>query len=83
MVKMIKEKFLSMDKKVKQIMKYGFGFSFGVCMLAVALLISYVAYPSPDLYYIGLSVFQLSLFFAVEFIICAIAIDTIKKQICD
>lgn len=82
MLKMLIDKFVSLEKNVKKIMKYGFLFSFLVCVIAMVLLLSYELFSSPDLYYIGLSVFQLSLFFAVEFIICGIAIDTIKKQMC-
>lgn len=82
MIKLIKEKLMNLEKPVKKIMKYGFMFSFLVCIVAMFLLLSYDYYNIPDLYYIGLSVFQLSLFFTVEFIICGIAIDTIKKQMC-
>lgn len=82
MIKMLRDKFNSMEEKVRKTMKYGFIFSFAVCMVSMALLISYELNANLELYYIGLSVFRLSLFFAVEFLICALAIDTIKKQIC-
>lgn len=82
MIKLLKDKFNSMEKEVKKIMNGGFLFSFLVCMISMALLIAYEINANLDLYYIGLSVFRLSLFFAVEFFICAFAIDTIKKQIC-
>lgn len=82
MIKVLIDKFNSMEKKVKKIMHYGFIFSFVICMISMVLLIGYELNSNLDFYYIGLSVFRLSLFFAVEFIICAFAIDTIKKQIC-
>ncbi len=82
MIKLFIEKFNSFDDTIKKIVKYGFKFSFAVCILSILILLIYELHSIPDLYYIGLSVFRLSLFFAVEFIICAIAIDTIKKQIC-
>lgn len=81
MVKKIINQFQFMEEKIKKIMHYGFLFSFIVCMISMGLLITYEFYHSPDLFYIGLSVFRLSLFFVVEFIICALATDTIKKQI--
>lgn len=81
MIKTLVDKFGSMDEKIRKIMNYGFAFSFLVCVISMALLITYIFNSSLDLYYIGLSVFRLSLFFAIEFIICAIAMDTIKKQI--
>ncbi|MCI8482561.1 MAG: hypothetical protein HFJ27_05920 [Clostridia bacterium] len=82
MIKLLKDKFNSMEEKIKKIMKHGFIFSFLVCMLGIGLLLAYDLNANLDLYYIGLSVFRLSLFFSVEFLICGIAIDTIKKQIC-
>ena len=82
MIKLIFDKFNSFDDKIKTIMKYGFKFSFAVCVLSTLILLTYEFSNNPDLYYIGLSVFKLSLFIIVEFIICALAIDTIKKQIC-
>lgn len=81
MIKQIIDRFNSLEDKIKTIMKYGFMFSFAVCILSILILLTYEFYSYPDLYYIGLSVFRLSLFFAVEFIICGISIDTIKKQI--
>lgn len=82
MIKLLKDKLNNMDNKVKKIMHYGFIFSFIVCMISMALLITYEVTANLQAYYIGLAVFRLSLFFAIEFIISAIAIDTIKKQLC-
>lgn len=82
MIKLLKDKFNSMEDKIKKILHSGFIFSFVICMIGISLLIAYDFNSNLDLYYIGLSLFRLSLFFAVEFFICAFAIDTIKKQIC-
>ena len=82
MFKLLANKLHSMEDKVKKVLHSGFIFSFIVCLISTGLLISYELTANLDLYYIGLSVFRLSLFFGVEFFICAIAIDTIKKQIC-
>lgn len=81
MIKIIKDKFNSMEEKTKKILKYGIYFSIFVCVISAFVLLTYQLYAYPDLYYIGLSVFKLGLFFVVEFIICAIAIDTIQKQV--
>lgn len=82
MMKLIMDKFNSMEEKTKKILKHGIYFSIFVCTISVFILLAYHFSPSPDLFYIGLEVFKLGLFFIVEFIICAIAIDTIKKQVC-
>ncbi len=81
MMKIIINKFNSMEDKTKKILKYGIYFSAFVCMLSIFILLTYHYYANPDLYYIGLSVFRLGLFFIVEFIICAVAIDTIRNQV--
>lgn len=81
MIKMIIDRFNSMEQKIKQILKYGILFSTAICSVAIFILLTYQFYQFPNLFYIGLSVFKLGVFFIVEFIICAIAIDTIKKQI--
>jgi len=79
MIKMIINKFNFMEKKIKKILKYGIIFSCTVCLLAVFILVTYQFNSIPDLFYIGLSTFRLGIFFIVEFIISAIAIDTIKN----
>ncbi len=81
MMKLIIDKFNSMDEKTKKILKYGIYFSIFVCTISVFILLTYHFHASPDLFYIGLEVFRLGLFFIVEFIICALAIDTIKNQV--
>lgn len=76
------EKFNSLEVLVKKIMKNGIKFSFIVSFIAIIILLTYEFSGNIHLYYIGLGIFQVSLFWAVEFIICGIAIDTIKKQSC-
>lgn len=74
--------FNELDIKIKKIMKYGFIFSLSFCLIATIILFTYeVLYASPDLYYIGLQMMQTGLFFIVEFIVCGIAMDKIKKQL--
>lgn len=76
------EKFNSLEIVVKKIMKNGIMFSFIVSVIATLILLTYEFSGNIYLYYIGLNIFQVSLFWAVEFVICGIAIDTIKKQLC-
>ncbi len=77
----IVQEFNCMDKKTKKTLEYGLIFSAFICIIAISLLITYKILHNINIYYIGLSVFKLGLFFIVEFIICAIAIDTIKQQL--
>lgn len=78
----ILETFNSIDKKALKIMKYGLIFCFALCILSVLILFTYEAFNfSPFLYYIGLSMFRLSTIFGIEFIVCALVMDYLKKSI--
>ncbi|MCI9016464.1 MAG: hypothetical protein HFJ53_04815 [Clostridia bacterium] len=81
MIKILINKFNTMEVKVKHIMKHGISFSFSVCLFSIFLLICYSFIKSPIIYEIGIAIFNLGLFLVVEFIICGIAVDTIKKQL--
>ncbi len=78
----ILETFNSIDKKALKIMKYGLVFCFCLCILSALVLFTYeTIHSSPFLYYIGISIFKLSTIFAIEFIICALVTDYLKKSI--
>lgn len=82
MIKTFINTYKNLDKKTLKILKNGFIFSFMLCLLAVFILLTYIFFFTfPTIYYIGLLMFQLSLSFAIEFIICAIVMDSIKKNI--
>ena len=72
----------SMDIKVHSILKHGLKFCSILCIISVILLFTYdILFSSPLMYHIGISLFRLSLIFAIEFFICAFAIDGIKRQV--
>lgn len=74
--------FKNLDKLTYKIMKKGFKFCSVICCISIFLLLYYnFQFQSPFLYELGLSLFKLSLFFFIEFIICGIVVDGIKKQI--
>ena len=82
MVQNMFEKIKKLDNKTKIIMKYGFISAFIVSIISCAILLTYqVFYASPDLYYIGLQVFKISLVIANSFFVCGLAVDTIKKEL--
>ena len=73
--------FKELDKLTSKIMKYGLKFCFVICILSVLILVTYNLFIlSPFLYYIGISLFRLSIIFAIEFVICGLVVDGIKKQ---
>ena len=52
MMKLIINKFNSMEDKIKKILRYGIYFSVFVCVISVFILLTYHFHTSPDLFYI-------------------------------
>lgn len=82
MLKKILETFKNLEKITYKIMKFGLKFCFCICIVSIITLITYnMFFTTPQLYYTGITLFRLSLIFAIEFIICGLSVDTIKKQL--
>ena len=82
MIKNLINSFKNFDKITHKILKYGLEFCFTLSIISVIILLTYnFIFAIPFLYYIGLSLFKLSLVFGIEFIICSLVVDGIKKQI--
>lgn len=82
MVQNLLNKLKKLDNKTKQIMKYGYLSAFVVSIISCIILLTYqAAYASPDLYYIGLQVFKMSLMICVSFFVCGFAFDKIKSAL--
>lgn len=82
MFQKIKENYKNLEKKASVVLKYGLQFCFLLTILAISILLIYdIFLATPTLYYIGITIFRLSLIFGIEFIICAFVADKIKKQL--
>lgn len=82
MIKTIINLFKNLDKTTFSIMKKGFIFCFILCIISCIILLTYTfSYAGPNAYYIGLALFKLSISFTIDFIICGIVVENIKKQI--
>jgi len=82
MIKKIREKFISIDKKILKVMNYGFKLCLFIALIASLILLTYDYFLKlPDLYYSGLLLFKSALFFFVDFIVCGFAVDKISKEI--
>ena len=79
MQKMISE-LKNLDKDTLKIMRYGLLFCCCLALIAVSILLTYIFIGSNLLYYLGLALIKSSLTFAVEFVICGIVVDFIRKQ---
>lgn len=69
------------EKITNSILKTGLRFCSFLCFTAIVILSTYLSLNNPSFYYIGITVFKLSIIFSIEFIICSFVIDGIKKQI--
>ena len=58
----------SFDKSILKLINSGIHFSFIFCLIATLILAIYQTVHNPNLFYIGISLFQTSLFFWVAFI---------------
>ena len=70
----------NLDKDTYKIMKYGFLFSGLVALAAVVVLLCYIFFGISFLYYLGILLIESSFTFVVEFIICGIVVDFIRKH---
>lgn len=69
-----------MDESVLKILKSGLKLSIVICAVAIfSMLIYYKFYISHDLYEGSIILFRTGLLFAVQFLICGIAINKIKN----
>ncbi len=81
-MKRFKDLFDNLDKTDLKIMRIGIKFCFGILIIAIILLILYLSFiHTIFLYELGLAIFRLSTYIAVEFIICGFVADRVKKQI--
>lgn len=69
-----------LDSSISKVCNNGLKFCFLLSLIATLVLCVYLSIHNPILFYMGLSLIKSALFFMVFFIICAIAIDTIKKD---
>ena len=82
MFKKIIDTYNNMDVKIRIILKHGLKFCTILCIVSIIMLLTYnILFSAPLMYHIGLSLFRLSLVFAIEFFICAFTIDGIKRQV--
>ena len=75
------EIFKNLDSKTIKIIKNGLKFCTVICAIALAILLMYTfTNTSPIIYEIGIILFKTSLLFSVEFLICGIVVDSLKKE---
>ena len=74
--------FKNLDKLTYKIMKYGLVSCFTLSLFSSLMLFTYnLASTSPSVFHLGLSLFKSSCTFSVEFVVCGLVADSIKKQL--
>lgn len=82
MLKLLIAKIKNLDKSIKGLMLKGFKFCTLIFLISASILFTYeLFYNSPDLYYIGLSIFKMGITFIAGFIVCGFAFNEIKNEI--
>ena len=85
-MKNIKNKIINIFKNLEtqtiRIIKNGIKCCFGICLISIFILLTYTfIYSTPLLFDIGIILFKMSLLFSIEFLICGIVVDSLKKNI--
>ena len=76
----IKDTLNNLDKNKINNKKWNYIFCIILCILSISLLITYIFwFSTPLIFNIGIMLFQISLLFSVEFLICGIVVDSLKK----
>ena len=70
----------NLDKDTFKIIKYGLFFCTCIALAAVTVLLTYIFLGSIFFYHFGLTLLKSSFTFAVEFVICGIVVDFIRKK---
>ena len=81
MFKKIIYTYKNFEKTTNSIIKSGLSFCIFLCLVSTLILCTYLISKVPLTYYIGISIFRLSIIFSIEFIICGFVVDGIKKQL--
>ena len=85
-MKLVISRMKKINSSIQKVLYNGLKFCLDLILISTFLLSLYHTILNLDLFYIGISLLKSSLFYAVFFVISAIAIDTIKNDgwnLCD
>ena len=69
MFKKIIDTYKNFEKTTNSIIKSGLSFCIFLCLVSILILCTYLTLKVPLTYYIGISIFRLSIIFSIEFVI--------------
>lgn len=70
----------NLDNDTLKIIKYGLLFCCLIALISIIFLLTYIFLGFNFFYHLGLALMQSTIIFAVEFVICGIVVDFIRKQ---
>ena len=70
----------NLDKNTFKIMRYGLLFSGFIALISIAVLLTYIFLGFNFFYHLGLALMKSSFTSTVEFVICGIVVDFIRKR---
>ncbi len=81
MIDKMKYTFDNLEQQTKKIIKNGVKFCFILCIISLIILLTYDFFiDNPHLFDIGIALFKMSSLFSIEFLICGIVVDSLKKN---
>ena len=82
MIDKLRYTFQNLEQQTKKIIKNGVKFCFILCIISLIILLTYDFFVSnPHLFDIGITLFKMSSLFSIEFLICGIVVDSLKKNL--
>jgi hypothetical protein len=70
----------NLDKDTFKIMNYGLLFCTCLALISAIILLTYIFIGTNFFYHLGLTLMKSSFTFAVEFVVCGIIVDFIRKH---
>lgn len=80
-MKLLLSKVKSIDRSILRVLYNGLKFCLVLALFSTFILSLYHSIHNLDFFYLGISLLKSDLFFIAFFIICAIAIDKMRKDI--
>ena len=80
-MKLVFSKLKSINTSILKVLYIGLKVCFVLLLISTFILSLYHSISNYNLFYIGITLFKASLFYIVFLIICAISIDTIRKDL--
>ena len=80
MLKRLFDIYKNFENPTNYILRAGLKICCLLCIFSLIILITYIISQFLILFYIGISIFRISIIFAIEFVVCSFVVDGITKN---